>query len=56
MLLRGEMSSAKVAIFFTASGSKSNDAVFVAEGVYDFHTMKDRSTMKCSWADKHVKV
>jgi hypothetical protein len=56
MLLRFEIGLAKVAILFTASGSKSKEAVFVAEGVYDFQTMKHHSTMKCSWVDSHVKM
>jgi hypothetical protein len=54
-LLRSEMSSAKVTSFFTASGSKSNDTVLVAEGAFAVYTMKHCSTMKCSWADRHLK-
>jgi hypothetical protein len=56
MLLRGEMSSAKVTSFFTASGSNSNDTILAAEGVFAFHTMRYRSTMKYSWADTCVKM
>ena len=55
-LFRGEMSLAKVTNFFTALGSKSNDAILAAEGVFVFHTMTHRSTMKCSWADSRVKM
>jgi len=50
------MSSAKVTSFFTASGSKSNDTVLVAESVFVFHTVKHPSTMKCSWADRLVEM
>ena len=56
MLLRGQMSSAKVASSFTASGSKSNNTVLAAEGAFRFNTVKHRSTMKCSWADRRVKM
>ena len=38
--VRGEKSSAKVTIFFTASGNKSDDAVLAAEGAFARHTVK----------------
>jgi hypothetical protein len=38
--LRGETSSGKVTVFFTASGNKSDDAVLAAEGAFAFHTVK----------------
>jgi hypothetical protein len=37
------MSSAKVASFFTASGSISDNTVLAAEGAYSFHTVKHHS-------------
>jgi hypothetical protein len=49
---RGETSSAKVTCFFTASGSKSDDAVLVAGGVFLFHTVKHHSSymaMDCTY-------
>jgi hypothetical protein len=56
MLLRGEMSLAKLTSFFTASGSKSNETVLAVEDVFAFLTVKHHSTMKCSWADRRVKM
>jgi len=44
--VRGEESSAKVTSFFTASGSKSDYAVLVAEGTFAFHIMKCHSSYK----------
>jgi len=44
--MRGQTSSAKVTSFFTASGSKSDDAVLVAGGAFVFHTMKHHSSYK----------
>jgi hypothetical protein len=42
--MRGETSSAKITSFFTASGSKSDDAVLAAGGACVFHTMKRHSS------------
>jgi hypothetical protein len=42
--VRGEVSLAKVTSFFTASGSKSDDAVLAAEGAFAFHTVKHHSS------------
>jgi hypothetical protein len=42
--MRDETSSAKVTSFFTASGSKSDDAVLAAGGVCVFHTTKHHSS------------
>jgi len=44
--VRGEVSLAKVTSFFTASGSKSDDAVLVTEGAFAFHTMKHHTSYK----------
>ena len=44
--VRGEKSSAKVTSFFTASGSKSDYAVLVAEGMFAFRIVKCHSSYK----------
>jgi hypothetical protein len=44
--MRGKTSSTKVTSFFTASGSKSDDAVLVAEGAFVFHTVKHHCSYK----------
>ena len=41
-----EMSSAKVTSLFTASTSKSDDALLAVEGAFAFHTMKHHSGYK----------
>jgi hypothetical protein len=46
-VVRGETSSRKVtSIFFTKSGSKSDDAVIAADGASAFHTVKYHSSYK----------
>jgi hypothetical protein len=42
--IRGEKSSAKVTLFFTASGNASDDAALAAEGAFAFHTVKRPSS------------
>jgi len=44
--VRGAVSLAKVTSFFTASGSKSDDAVLAAEGASAFHAMKHHTSYK----------
>jgi hypothetical protein len=44
--MRGETSSTKVTSFFTALGSKSDDAVLGAGGAFVFRTMKHRTSYK----------
>jgi len=38
--VRGETELAKITVFCTASGRKSDEAVSTAEGVFSFHTVK----------------
>ena len=44
-LLQAKPASA-VTIFFTASGSKSEEAILTAEGAFSFHTVKHLSGYK----------
>ena len=46
----------KITSPFTASGSKSNATVLAAEGTFAFHTVKHSNSMKCSCADRPVKM